>query len=168
MYMNNLSTIYKSLLNRNPNGNEILKFNTHRNIKIANKEILVSEEYKSFLNETKKNIFNLVNKVFLLGEVNLTIHPVLEYKFIENVRQNNYNYNSLKGELTKLFYQYEPKIKVLINKLYFNKPLIELDTHIQNSWMILLTNNFNLNELEFDLVNNPNYLIMVKNELKNI
>lgn len=168
MYMNHLSTLYKSLLNRNPNGNEILKFNTHRNIKIANKEILVSDEYKSFLNETKKNIFKSIKKVFLLDNIELTIHPSLEYKFIEIVRNNSYNHKILENELTKLFNENEPNILKLINKLYFDEKNINLENHLKNSRMILLTNNFNFNELEFHLVSQPNYIKMVKNKLKNI
>ena len=168
MYMNHLSILYKSLLNRNPNGNEILKFNTHRNLKIVNKEIIVSDEYKSFLNKTKKHILKSIKKVFLLDDVELTIHPILEYKFMEIVRNNNYNHNFLEKELTKLFNYNEPNILKLINKLYFDEKNINLENHIKSSRMILLTNNFNLNELEFHHVSQPNYLKMVKNKLKNI
>lgn len=168
MEINYLSPLYKSLLNRNPNGNEILKFMKHRNIKIVNKEILFSDEYKNFLSQVKKNINELIRKIFFINEVSLTIHPMLEYIFIDNIRKNNYCYNNLEYELTKLFKEYDPKIKVLINKLYFNRQFNKEEPIIENSRIILLTNNFNLNELEFDLVSDPNYLKMVKSKLKNM
>ena len=43
-----------------------------------------------------------------------------------------------------------------------------MNTHIKNSRMILLTNNFNLIDLEFHLGINPDYLKMVQTKLKNI
>lgn len=169
MEMYNLSILYKSLLNRNPNGNEILKFNSHRNIKIVNKEILISNEYKNFHNETKKNIYKLIKKVFLkVSDIELTIHHVLEFNLFKYLRENNYNYIFLENELTKLFNENDSKLKYIIKKLYFTENNTCLDMHIQNSWMILLTNNFNFDELEFNLVSEPNYLKMVKNKLKNI
>lgn len=52
--MNHLFILYKTLLNRNPRNEEIIKFNKHRNIKFTNNEIIISKEYKNFISLTKK------------------------------------------------------------------------------------------------------------------
>ena len=166
--MNHLFILYKTLLNRNPRNEEIIKFNKHRNIKFTNNEIIISKEYKNFISLTKKKMLDIILNIFMLDNVELKIHPVLEYKYMELVRTQSYNFNSLKKELTNSFHLYEPKIKSLLNKLYYGIEDNKLDTLIKNSRMILLTNNFNLIDLEFHLVSNPDYLKMVQTKLKNI
>ena len=51
--MNQLFILYKTLLNRNPSNEEIIKFNKHKNLKFTNNQI-ISEEYKNFISITKK------------------------------------------------------------------------------------------------------------------
>lgn len=166
--MNQFFFLYKSLLNRNPNNNEIIKFNKHKNIKFTNNEIIISQEYRNFITLTKRKILETILKIFMLDNVELTIHPILQYKYMELVRKHFYNFKFLENELTKLFHLNEPKIKMLVNKIYYQINENELDALIKNSRMILLTNNFNFIELEFNLVSDPQYLKMVKTKLKNI
>tara|TARA_Y100000389_G_C17234310_1_gene399760 strand:- start:26 stop:526 length:501 start_codon:yes stop_codon:yes gene_type:complete len=166
--MNQFFFLYKSLLNRNPNNDEIISFNKHKNIKFTNKEIIISQEYKDFIALTKRKILETILNVFMLENVELTIHPILHYQYMELVRKHFYNFKFLENELTKLFHLNEPKIKMLVNELYYQIDENKLDTLIKNSRMILLTNNFNFIELEFHLVSDPEYLKMVKTKLKNI
>ena len=166
--MNQLFILYQTLLNRKPNNDEIIKFNKHKNIKFANNEIIISQEYRDFIALKKRKIIETILNVFMLENVELTIHPILHYQYMELLRKNFYNFKFLEEELTKLFHLNEPKIKMLLNELYYQIDENKLDILIKNSRMILLTNNFNFIELEFYLVSDPEYLKMVKTKLKNI
>ena len=166
--MNQLFILYQTLLNRKPNNDEIIKFNKHKNIKFANNQIIISQEYRDFIAVTKKKILETILKVFMLDNVEFTIHPFLYYQYMELLRKKFYNFKFLEKELTKLFHLNEPKIKMLVNELYYQIDGNKLDTLIKNSRVILLTNNFNFIELEFLLVSDPKYIKMVKTKLKNI
>ena len=48
----------------------------------------------------------------MLENVELTIHPILHYQYMELLRKNFYNFKFLEKELTNLFHLNEPKIKM--------------------------------------------------------
>ena len=62
--MNQLFILYQTLLNRKPNNDEIIKFNKHKNIKFANNQIIISQEYKDFIALTQKNNRNYIKCIY--------------------------------------------------------------------------------------------------------
>lgn len=147
----NIDSLYLYLLNRIPTGVE--KRNS-RNLKLEqiNKNIIVSEEYKKFMDGNYQFIKKRLVSIF---HSNYNPEQKVLYDLYVVYRSNKYNNSMLDRFLLEKKKKFEIRLGELLLELGISK--LEIVNYV-NRWLELyVNNNFNIGDIEFNLIHSDFY-----------
>ena len=145
-----INHIYKTLLNRNVREEEY-RNNLNNDFRTINYQIINSDEYKKFLESLKKAIYKEFSNRFDLDNNEIKLNPILEHNVLNYYRMSNYNSYKINLYYNNLIENAEKNVKELI-EVFSGKNIKDIEI-TNKCYYLLLSNNFNFNEMEFRIIN---------------